>query len=182
MCCLCVLCGCSAVNEPEQTAQAIQQKYASAQSIQTTAQIISNLNEETVTYEISYDYSQSDNTAVMTVNAPESIAGIQATITGEDFQFAYEDTQLETAMPDRKGMTPADAITYLLDDLMHHEPVQVWQEGELLALRYEQTDEAGISFKEVYLNADGSLQQARLYSEGKQLLQCIFTKCTLNGG
>ena len=183
LCCACVLCGCSAINQPEQYAQAVQEKYTAAQSIQTTAQIISNLNEDTITYEINYDYTP--ERAVMTVEAPESIAGIRAVITGtdvQDIQLEYEDTQLETAMPEKKGLTPADVVTYLLDDLMHHTPTQVWQEDSLLALRYEQTDEAGTSFKEVYLTTDGMLQQARIYSEGKQILQCTFSSCTLNGG
>lgn len=188
--CLCaaaalvLLSGCSAVKHPEDIASSVRDAYTAAASIQMVADITSDLDEETMTYQIGYDYEKQDETssAVMTVLAPESIAGITATITGEDFCFAYDGTELETAMPDRKGLTPADVITYLLYDLMHAVPAQVWTEGDLLALRFEQTTDEGTAVKEVYLNPDtGTLSEARIYCDGEQIMRCTFETCTLNG-
>lgn len=188
---ICILCtaillsGCSAGKKPEQLAQGIQQMYADADSIHLCVQIDADRNEEIMQYVLSYDYTAGEDnpTAVMTIEQPESIAGITAQITGADFRFDYEDTQLETAMPDRKGLIPADVTTYLLNDLMYAEPAQIWTEDDLIALRYEQKDEAGTILKEVYLDMQtAQLRQARIYSEGKQILQCVFTECTFNGG
>lgn len=179
-----LLCGCSAVRSPEETAAAVRDVYAAASDIEIVTEITSNLNEETMDYTIGYSYEKQGDTAsaVMTVLAPESIAGITAKISGDDFTFSYEDTELETAMPDRKGLTPVDATTYLLYDLMHSVPEQVWQEGELLALRYEGKTEEGNVVKEVYLHPDScALAEARIYNNGNQILRCTFETCTLDG-
>lgn len=188
--CLCavvaviVLSGCSAVKDPERIASSVRDTYAAASSIDLVADITSDLDEETMTYQIGYAYERQEEnaSAVMTILAPESIAGITATVTGEDFSFSYDDTELETAMPDRKGLTPADVMTYLLYDLMHAVPAQVWTEGDLIALRFEETTEEGAVVKEVYLNSDtGALSDARIYCDGKQIMRCIIDTCTMNG-
>lgn len=179
-----MLTGCSAVKNPEEIAASVRDVYAGASSIETVVQITSDLNEERMTYQIGYDYEKKEDTAaaVMTVLAPESIAGITAEITGETFTFVYDGTELETAMPDRKGLTPADVTTYLLYDLMNTVPQQVWMEDELLALRFEQVTEECTAVKEVYLNPQtGALSRARIYCDGKQIMQCTFDSCTLNG-
>ncbi len=188
--CFCVvatvflLTGCSAVKNPEEIAASVKDVYASASSIETVANVTSDLNEERMTYQIGYDYQTKNDTttAVMTVLAPESIAGITAEVTGEDFTFSYDGTELETAMPDRKGLTPADVITYLLYDLMNTVPEQVWMEGELLALRFEEVTDECTAVKEVYLHEQtGALSEARIYCDGKQIMRCTFESCTLNG-
>ena len=179
-----LLCGCSAVRSPEETAAAVRDRYASAEQIEIVTDITSNLHEETVTYTIGYSYQKQEDAAAaeMTVLAPESIAGIKAEISGEEFTFSYEDTALETAMPDRKGLTPADVVTYVLYDLMHSTPEQVWQEGDLLALRYESKTEEGAVVKEVFLHPDScGLAEARIYNNGNQILHCAFETCTLDG-
>lgn len=180
---LLMLCGCSAVSHPEDRAAAVKAAYASAAKIELVTDITSNLDEETMSYRIGYTYHKQDNgqaAAQMTVLAPESIAGIQANITGEDFQFTYEGTELETAMPDRKGLTPADMTTYLLYDLMHQTPQQVWIEENLLALRYETKEDAGTVVRDVYIQPDSyALKAAHIYNNGEQILSCNVSSCTL---
>ena len=166
---LLLLCGCSAVSHPEDKAAAVKAAYESAANIELVTDIASNLDEETMSYRIGYAYHKQDN-AQMTVLAPESIAGIQAEITGEDFLFTYERTELETAMPDRKGLTPADMTTYLLYALMHQTPQQVWMEEDLLALRYETKEEAGTVVRDGYVQPDSyALKAAHIYNNGEQI-------------
>ena len=177
-----LLTGCSAVKNPEEIAASVRDVYAAASSIETVADITSDLNEETMTYQIGYDYEKKEGTAtaVMTVLAPESIAGIQAEVTGEDVTFSYDGTELETAMPDRKGLTPADMTTYLLYALMHQTPQQVWMEEDLLALRYETKEEAGTVVRDVYVQPDSyALKAAHIYNNGEQILSCSVSSCML---
>ena len=180
---LLLLCGCSAVSHPEDKAAAVKEAYETASDIELVTDITSNLDEETMSYRIGYAYHKQDSgnaTAQMTVLAPESIAGITADITGEDFRFTYEGTELETAMPDRKGLTPADVTTYLLYDLMHQLPQQVWMEEDLLVLRYETREEAGIVVRDVSIQPDSyALKAAYIYNNGEQILSCSFSSCTL---
>lgn len=184
ICAVILLCGCSAVRSPEEAAASVRDVYAGASAIELVTNITSNLNEETLEYQIKYSYKKQEEnaSAVMTVLAPESIAGITAAITGDDFTFSYDGTELETAMPDRKGLTPVDVTTYLLYDLMNCVPEQVWSEGELLGMRYESSSDEGTVVKEVYLQPDsGTLSEARIYYNGNQILQCTFQSCVLNG-
>lgn len=177
-----ILCGCSAVSNPEDVAASVREAYVNAADIEIVTDITSNLDEETITYQIGYSHHKQEGniSAEMTVLAPESIAGIKATITGEDFVFSYEDTELETAMPDRKGLTPADVTTYLLYDLMNGVPAQVWTENDLLVLRYESREEAGTVVKDVYLQPDtDALTNAQIYNNGEQIMSCNFVSCTL---
>ncbi len=171
-------------SNPDEMAAAVRQHYQDAQSIETVAAITSDLGEETRGYQIGYSYQKQEegSSAVMTVLEPESIAGITAEVSGDSFTFSYGETELETAMPDRKGLTPADVTTYLLRDLMQETPKQVWKEENLLALRYEQQTEEGTVMKEVYLNPQtDALSEARIYQNGKQCLRCTFSACTLDG-
>lgn len=176
------LCGCSAVSNPEDLAASVREAYVNASDIEIVTDIISNLDEEAMTYQIGYAYHNQDGnaSAEMTLLAPESIAGIKAHITGEDFIFSYEDTELETAMPDRKGLTPSDVTTYLLDTLMTGVPKQVWMEEDLLVLRYENEEETGTVVRDIQLQPDTyALTCAQIYSNGEQIMVCNVVSCVL---
>lgn len=175
-----LLCGCSAVSNPEQLAASARDAYAGAQTIELVSNITSYLDEYTMDYQIQYSYHADTQTGELEVQKPASVAGIQASVQGEDFVFSYEDAELETAMPDKKGLTPADVTTYVLHDLQTKEPKQVWQENGRIALRYEDTSEEGNVVKEVYLHPDSfALAEAHIYNNGKQIMDCTVQSCTL---
>lgn len=175
-----LLCGCSAVSNPEQLAASTREAYDSAQTIELVSNITAYLNEYTMDYQIQYSYDKSTQTGELEIQKPASVAGIRASVQGEDFVFSYEDAELETAMPDKKGLTPADVTTYLLDDLQTKEPKQVWQENGRIAIRYEDTSEEGTVVKEVYLHPDSfALTEAHIYNNGKQIMDCTIQNCIL---
>ena len=175
-----LLCGCCAVSDPTQLAAAVQEAYRGAQTIELISNITSNLDEYAMEYQIQYTYHKDTNTAELEIQKPESVAGIRVVIVGEDYVFCYDDAELETAMPDKKGLTPADVTTYLLHDLQTGVPKQVWQENGRIALRYEDTGEEGTAVKEVYLQPDSfALTEAHIYTNGKQIMDCTVQHCVL---
>ena len=84
-------------------------------------------------------------------------------------------------MPQRTGLTPADAMFCLLDDLRRAEPVQIWSErasgAELTVLRYERDDGDGKIEKQVWLTEQGlQLVCAELYADGERVLTVQVTE------
>ena len=125
------------------------------------------------------DAADMDDIARYHITAPESLAGIGGTIAGEDsasVTLQYDGLSLDDAMPQRTGLTPADAMFCLLDDLRKGEPVQIWSETasgtELVALKYAYDSEDGKIEKQVWLTEQGyQLACAELYADGERVLQ-----------
>lgn len=140
--------------------------------------ILSDLDQSVLEYEVDYVYNKEDNDT-FTITAPESLAGIGGTIAGTDsasFVLQYDGLALDDAMPQRTGLTPADALFCLLDDLRRAEPTQIWTEStggvKLLALRYEQDGDDGKVEKQVWITEQGYQPVcAELYADGERVLQ-----------
>ena len=53
-------------------------------------------------------------------------------------------------------------------------------EEDLLVLRYETREEAGIVVRDVSIQPDSyALKAAYIYNNGEQILSCSFSSCTL---
>ena len=144
--------------------------------------IISDLDGSVLEFESEYAYNRED-ADFFTITAPESVAGIGGTIAGEDsasLVLQYDGLALEHAMPQRTGLTPADALFCLLCDLRTAEPAQMWTEHTdgraLLVLRYEGETDGERVEKQVWLTEQG-LQPvcAELYADGTRVLTLQVT-------
>lgn len=144
--------------------------------------ILSNLEKDVLEYEVHYVYNKEDSDQFV-ITAPESLAGISGTIAGKDsgaFTLQYDNTKLDDAMPQRSGLTPADALFGLLCDLRDDAPTQQWTEEvkgqKLLVLRYDSEDEQGAVGKQIWLTADGKQPVcAELYADKVCVLTLQFT-------
>ena len=142
-----------------------------------TAQIkiLSDLGDYVLEYELDYVYNR-DDADTFSITAPASLAGISGTIAGTDssaFSLQYDGMTLDDAMPQRTGLTPADALFCLLGDLRNAAPVQQWTEqgNRLLVLRYETDGEDGKIEKQVWLTENGCQPvYAELYAAGERVL------------
>lgn len=172
------LCGCSTVKNPEALGQSVQELYASVVSMETDMQVEANLGTEVMDYTLHgvYEDTESGGRTVLTVQQPEVIAGVTATVEGDGLTVSYDATELETGMPEHAGATPIDVLPGILNDLRNAAPQAVWQQQEgTLGLRYENTTDEGTCTEEIYLATDGgALQRAVLYWNDTQVLQCTF--------
>lgn len=177
VCLLLSVSGCKKISKnSEGDLNTIQKQYESCAGLQTNAHIVSNLDERTLEYDIKYEYNKESGGRI-TIISPEELAGITAAVDGDSFTLHYEDTALETAMPDRKGLTPADAVPYLLSDIKKAYPTEIWRENGKIAVHFEQTTDDGAVSKEVYFDEKtGALCDAELYLDGKKLLGCTFSE------
>lgn len=163
-------------------AQAVREHFETLPGFAAEVKILSDLGQSVLEYQVEYVYNKEDNDT-FTITAPESLAGIGGTIAGTDsasFTLQYDGLALDDAMPQRTGLTPADALFCLLCDLRTGEPAQLWTErvdGQpLLVLRYETEDGDGKIEKQVWLTED-TMQPvcAELYADGARVLQLLVT-------
>ena len=176
---LVMLTGCGGAPE---NGQVVREHFAQLAGFEAELKILSDLGQSTLEYQVEYVYNREENDT-FTITEPESLAGIGGTIAGTDsasFTLQYDGLALDDAMPQRTGLTPADALFCLLNDLRTAEPAQIWTERvdgqSLLALRYEQEDADGKVEKQVWLT-EKTYQPvcAELYADGTRVLQILVT-------
>ena len=173
-----LLAGCTAVKDPAARAEDVRTRYDEAETVTLDAAITAELGERTAEYGLhcSWNGTQSD----LTVTAPESINGITAHVSENGTVLEFDDTELETAMPERTGQTPLDAIPCVLEDLVHSEPEQIWEEENTLVLRYETRTEEGVVAKEITCDAQSLvLQRVQIYFNEERVLTCAVENCSL---
>lgn len=162
--------------------QSVRTHFEELAGFETHLKILSDLEQSVLEYEVDYVYNKEENDT-FTITAPESLAGIGGTIAGTDsasFTLQYDGLALDDAMPQRTGLTPADAFFCLLDDLRRAEPAQMWTEStdgvDLLVLRYEQDGEEGKVEKQVWLTEKAYQPVcAELYVDGERVLRIQVT-------
>lgn len=176
---LAVLTGCGGAKAD---AAAVRAHYEALDGFTAQLAITAAQDDLVQEYQMEYTYSRSEPDR-FTITAPESIAGIGGTIAGTDnaqFSLQYDGMQLDDAMPQRTGLTPADSLFCLLNDLRTGEPAQMWTESAdgsaLLVLRYTGEDADGTMEKQVWLTED-TLQPvyAELYADGSRVLTLRLT-------
>lgn len=83
-----LLCGCGKKDAAE--AQAVQQRYAALTGAVAEAEIVSHPEGETRSFTVRCTCDRTKDTATTTVMAPEELAGLSATVTGEKLLIQYD--------------------------------------------------------------------------------------------
>lgn len=175
---LALLAGCQRAQEDGSLAEQVGQRFDALQKAAFHVEILSDLGQSTLEYGLDYTYHKEDSDA-LTLTAPEIVAGVSASIAGDttpELTLQYEGTALDAPGIGLPGLTPADAVPYLLCDLRQAAPNEVWseraQEEALIVLRYVSD---GVE-KQIWLTEKGYVPVcAELFYEGKRVLQCVFS-------
>lgn len=179
-----LLCGCSSRQPDTET---IREHFDGISGFSTHVKIFSDFDDSALEYELDYAYNR-EGSDHLTLTAPEAVAGIEATIDGEDsFLLRYGGAELDDGMPARRGVTPADCVYWLIRDLRENEPLELWTETvsgtPALVLRYESSLEAADTedgteiTRQVWL-ASGNLAPlcAEVYADGTRTLLLTFSQ------
>lgn len=176
--CLLVLCACA--KQPP-TPDSVRAHFEALAGFNAHVKILSDFGQSALEYELDYAYNK-ESSDHLTITAPASVAGIEATIAGEDsFVLQYGGAALEDGMPDIAGVTPAGCVYWLMRELRESEPLETWSETvndiPALVLRYESTDGDTVIMRQVWLAAE-SLQPlcAEIYVDGSRALQLTFSE------
>lgn len=166
--------GCK--RETAADSETIRSYFNEMEECQAHIKITSDLGQSVLEYEIDYTYQRDGNDS-FTITVPQELSGISGTIAGngeDGCSLQYNGMELDDAMPQCTGVTPADCLFWLLSDLRSREPAQQWTErasGEnLIALRYESEDKDDQIIKNVWLSENLQLVYAELYVNNNRLL------------
>ena len=119
-----LLCGCGKKDAAE--AQAVQQRYAALTGAVAEAEIVSHPEGETRSFTVRCTCDRTKDTATTTVMAPEELAGLSATVTGEKLLIQYDGPALAAGVGDT--VSPANCIPYLLRALAEGYVLEVGEE------------------------------------------------------
>lgn len=174
-----LLGGCSAVKDPVERAEDIRTHYDEVETVTLDAEVTAELGERVSEYGLHCVWNGTQST--LTVTAPESIAGITARVSEYGSVLTFDGAELETALPERTGQTPLDVLPCVLEELVHSEPEQLWEEEDTLVLRYESRTEEGVVAKEVACDAESlALRWAEIYFNDERVLKCAVSSCSFD--
>ncbi len=94
----------------EQEVKALQQQYAQLEKVTMEAEITCHLEGESRSFTVVTTCE--DGGATTTVTAPEELAGLCATVSGEEQLLCYEGAALSAGRP--AALSPANGVAYLL--------------------------------------------------------------------
>lgn len=102
-----LLSGCGGT---EEEAGALQQRYAALESAQAEAEIICHLPGESRSFTVTTTVEPEG--ATTTIQAPEEVAGLSATVSGEDLLVNYQGAAVVSGLT--PVLSPANCVPYLL--------------------------------------------------------------------
>ena len=156
---------------------AIAEYYASLEETELEA-AVSTASGPMIEFELRVN--RSDGEDLVTILAPEGVAGITARIGKDRTALEYQGAVAETLLPGVPGFTPCDAVTGLLDDLAREVPASATlcrtEAGEAVQLCYtRRLSDGSTAEKLVWLAPDLRLQRAEFFLSG-QLVMTLRSK------
>ena len=111
-----LLSGCQAAGDtkgPQEQALVIRGEYLDSAGCKAKMDVTADYGQRVYTYTL--DVSVTQEETVLTVAAPQELAGITARMNGEGSRLEYDGAMLETGLLDEDGLTPLSAVPVLLE-------------------------------------------------------------------
>ena len=100
-------------NEAEQLALVLRGEYLEMTACTATAEITADYGQRVYQYTMSVESAGEET--VLTLAAPETVAGITARLKGKDSLLEYDGIAVETGPMDGEGLTPVSVVPVLLE-------------------------------------------------------------------
>ena len=185
---LCVLmttlltgCGQPGVSEAEELALTIRGEYLAMDRCAVQVSVTADYGQRVYQYELAAAVSGEET--VLTLSAPETVAGLTARITGEDSRLEFDGVSVETGPLDPSGLSPVSSIPVLLEAARSGYMTACALEEEGTLLRVDCGDPAGTpgTGTETALWFDASshaLVQGEISVDGFRVILCEFSDFT----
>ena len=105
-------CGGAGVSKEEELALTIRGEYLAMSRCSAKLDVTADYGQRVYQYQM--DAAWGEEETVLTLTAPETVAGFTARATGEDSTLEYDGVQVETGTLDQEGLTPLSAFPALL--------------------------------------------------------------------
>lgn len=106
-------CGGGGGNEAEELALSIRGEYLAMDNCTVQAAITADYGQRVYEYEMAVAVGEEET--VLTLSAPETVAGLTARLTGEENLLEFDGVSVETGPLDENGLTPVSAVPALLE-------------------------------------------------------------------
>ena len=191
-CVMCVLmislllsaCGAGGNGEPQELALTIRGEYLSAQGCAAELDITADYGQRVYTYAVKVTVAGDEG--VLTVTAPEEVAGITVHMDPEQGRLEYDGAMLETGPLDQGGLTPVEAVFALLESarsgFMDSCVPEVLGERQTVRVLCRQPELPAGQGRETSLWFDSgthSLVQGEILVDGHRVILCRFKQFSL---
>lgn len=172
------LVGCSKT-EQQPSYEAIQNYWLETQTERFNVEITCDLSQSVATYQLEYEYNANDSD-LFTIIYPEILSGINGKISGDiptDFTLQYGDTELDTPSIYKDGLSPAEAIPYIIYEIKNDIPTEIWTETDQTevfdVLKYQSENEQDGVMRQIWFK-DNKIIRAEVFSENNKILTLTF--------
>ena len=174
-------CGRLEVSEAEQLALAVRGEYLELESCSAALEITADYGQRVYQFEMDAQVQGED--AVLTLTAPETVAGLTARWAGEAGTLEYDGVAVETGSLDPEGLDPVSAFPVLLEAARSGYMAACALEEDGAVLRVDCGDPAGTPGQgtETTLWFDGetgALLRGEIRVDGFRVIGCTCTAFT----
>lgn len=190
-CLVCVLmttllltgCGKAGGSEAEELALAIRGEYLAMDNCAAQAAVTADYGQRVYRYEMAVSVTGEET--LLTLSAPETVAGLSARMTGEENLLEFDGVSVETGPLDDSGLTPVSAVPALLEAAKSGYITACALEEDGSVLRVDCGDPAGSpgTGAETALWFDAAthaLMRGEISSDGFRVILCEFSDFTGN--
>lgn len=175
-------CGKAGGNEAEELALTIRGEYLAMESCAIQASVTADYGQRVYEYEMAVAVNEEET--VLTLSAPETVAGLTARLAGEESRLEFDGLSVDTGPMDEDGLTPVSAVPALLEAARSGYITACGLEGDGTLLRMDCGDPTGSlgSGTEYALWFDASthiLTKGEISVDGFRVILCEFSQFTM---
>lgn len=171
-------------NSAEELALSIRTEYLAMTACAATVDMTADYGQRVYEYTLTVSWQKGGET-LLTVVAPENIAGITARIQNGSTLLEYDGASLETGLLSADGLSPMEAVPAILNYIFSGyiaecdfetvgESRQLW-----FCCRNPECSPGTGTEAEFWFDADShALTRAEVLSDGYTVIQCVFTDFT----
>lgn len=174
-------CGKAGVSEAEELALTIRGEYLAMEGCTAQAAITADYGQRVYEYGLSAEVNGEET--VLTLSAPETVAGLTARVSGEENRLEFDGVSVETGPLNDQGLSPVSAIPSLLEAVRTGYITACTLEGDGAVLRVDCGNPEGTpgSGTETALWFDASshaLMKGEISVDGFRVILCEFSDFT----
>ena len=172
-----LLCGCAGGRADLDRVQALREEYAALTACSGTAELTADYGRRV--YEYTVEFSLEDGALILTVTAPEEVAGVTARAAEGETTLAYDGAELETGALSPDGLSPLSALPALLDRAARGFSDSCGKEEDGAVFRVDYRDpeaSPGVGAEaSLWFGPEGDLLRGELYQDGRMVIRCELT-------
>ena len=175
------LVGCGGEMDQVEQTEELQLRFQNLSAAQVEADLTCHYGEEVRTYTLRCTYTPEQSR--VEVLAPETLAGIAATLTGENLTVEYDGIMLDAGIYSGTDISPMWAVPSILRAMGEGYPLEYGQEEldgvDCLRCTFETTDDAGGKrYYAVWFGEDGIPLRGEIALDEMVVYTAVFTQFT----